>query len=114
MVVLENSPMEGGLVDEAGIRVRDVQGVDTTNFPLTLSAYLDDRLRFDLEYDRKLFEPATIERMAGHLTRVLEGIADDPNRPPAQLPLLGEDERHQALAGWTDPAPAGPQSPFPA
>ncbi|MEA2532832.1 MAG: hypothetical protein QOJ93_643, partial [Actinomycetota bacterium] len=92
MVVFENYPIEGALVDEAGLAVRDVQGVDTTNFPLTLSAYLDDRLRFDLEYDPKLFDPDTAERMAGHLQVLLGGIAADPDRPIAELPLLGEDE----------------------
>ncbi|MEA2589742.1 MAG: hypothetical protein QOH66_2669, partial [Actinomycetota bacterium] len=113
MVVFENYPIEGALVDEAGLAVRDVQGVDTTNFPLTLSASLDDRLRFDLEYDPKLFDPDTAERMVGHLQALLEGIAADPDLPIAELPLLGEDERRRVLVEWNDTALEVPAATFP-
>src|SRR5438552_17917189 len=49
-VVFENYPI-GDTSAEARIQAREIELVDTTNFPLTLSAFLDDRLRFDLGYD---------------------------------------------------------------
>jgi non-ribosomal peptide synthetase component F len=52
------------------------------------------------EYDRDLFDPPTIDRMAGHFHMLLEGIAVDPERPVGELPLLQEVERRQLLTEW--------------
>src|SRR5207248_432089 len=49
-----------------------------------------------------LFDAATIERMAAHLLVLLEGIAADPDRPIAELPLLSEVERQRVLVEWND------------
>ncbi len=71
-------------------------------------------VRFDLEwhiwespvgmqgafvYSVDLFEPATIERMAGHLQVLLEGIVANPDRKLAELPLLTLAEQQQLLMG---------------
>ncbi|MDQ4092560.1 MAG: condensation domain-containing protein, partial [Actinomycetota bacterium] len=74
VVVFENYPLQG-TSDDAGLQVREVYGFDATTFPLTLSAYLDDRLRFDLAYDPALFDADTVERMAERLCMLLTGIA---------------------------------------
>jgi amino acid adenylation domain-containing protein len=50
------------------------------------------------EYDRDLFEDATVARMIEHLCALLEGIAADPNRPFSMLPMLTESERALLLA----------------
>jgi len=55
-----------------------------------------------LEYSTDLFEPATIGRMAAHLTTLLEAIAVDPDRSVWRLPLLTGEERRQMLVGWND------------
>jgi amino acid adenylation domain-containing protein len=55
-----------------------------------------------LEYNADLFDPATINRMAGHFQTLLEGIVADPEAPISQLPLLTEAERHQMLVAWND------------
>jgi non-ribosomal peptide synthetase component F len=71
VVVFENYPIDATALDEAGLQVRELQAVDTTNFPLSLSAYLGDQLCFDLAYDPRLFDGGTIERMAEHLQMLL-------------------------------------------
>ncbi|HEX9314155.1 MAG TPA: amino acid adenylation domain-containing protein, partial [Actinomycetota bacterium] len=101
IVVFENYPIKDTL-GEDGVEVVDVGMLDTTNFPLALSAYLDDRLHFGLAYEPALFDAATIERMAGHLTRVLEVVATDPATPVDQIDILSDAERHQVLVGWND------------
>ncbi|MEU6432669.1 amino acid adenylation domain-containing protein, partial [Microbispora sp. NPDC046973] len=58
-------------------------------------------------YSTALFEGSTIERLAGHLTRLLEAIAQDPNRHLSALPIL-TDVEHQQLTTWnatTQPIP---------
>ncbi|HEY9421637.1 MAG TPA: condensation domain-containing protein, partial [Thermoanaerobaculia bacterium] len=60
----------------------------------------------EVEFNADLFEPATVERMVGHLSNLLEGIAADPGRRLSDLPLLTATERHQTLVEWTDSGPA--------
>ncbi|HEV3048761.1 MAG TPA: amino acid adenylation domain-containing protein, partial [Longimicrobium sp.] len=71
-------------------------------------------LRGGLSYSTDLFERGTIERMLGHLERVLEQVAADADVRFSQLELLGDVEREQVLGAWNQtergysalPAPA--------
>ena len=56
-----------------------------------------------IEYNTDLFEPATIERMAGHYTTLLAGMVTDLEQPIATLPLLTPAERQQMLEEWNTP-----------
>jgi nonribosomal peptide synthetase DhbF len=67
-----------------------------------------------LEYRSDLFEPETIERMAGHLRRLLEGIVSAPESRLSQLPMLTDEERRQLLVEWNDTARGVPQVTLPA
>jgi len=61
-------------------------------------------------YCTDLFEPATIARLEAHYRNLLAAVIADPDRPLWALPLLGDDERHQVLAGWNQtarPYPSG-------
>jgi amino acid adenylation domain-containing protein len=51
-------------------------------------------------YSTELFDPATIDRMIDHWTRLLHGVAADPATPLARLPMLGEAERNQVRRDW--------------
>ncbi|MEM7134559.1 MAG: amino acid adenylation domain-containing protein [Chloroflexota bacterium] len=61
-----------------------------------------------LKYNADLFDKATIKRMIGHFTVLLEGIvAGSPlgaAQPICQLPLLTEAEYHQIVHEWNDTA----------
>ncbi|HEU4886043.1 MAG TPA: amino acid adenylation domain-containing protein, partial [Longimicrobium sp.] len=57
-------------------------------------------LRGGLNYSTDLFERGTIERMLGHLERVLEQVAADADVRLSRLELLGEAERALVLEGW--------------
>ncbi|MCA1682291.1 MAG: AMP-binding protein, partial [Actinobacteria bacterium] len=101
IVVFENYPI-GDTSAETGMHIHDVHVVDTTNFPLTLSAYLDDQLRIQLGYDPTLFDAVTIERMAEHLEMLLNGMVKDPNQPLVEISMLTEAERYRVLVEWND------------
>jgi amino acid adenylation domain-containing protein len=60
-----------------------------------------DGLRLMLEYRTDLFDPATIERMAGHLATLLEAVVEDPSLQVGAAPLLRESERQQLLHDWS-------------
>ncbi len=57
-------------------------------------------LRGELNYSTDLFERSTIERMLGHLERVLEQAAADADARLSRLELLGEAERALVLEAW--------------
>jgi len=56
------------------------------------------------ELSTDLFDPSTIDRLAGHFLNLLAGALEDPLRPLSELPLLTPSERAQ-LAEWNDSGP---------
>ncbi|MDR0703179.1 MAG: condensation domain-containing protein, partial [Azoarcus sp.] len=70
-------------------------------FELTLNCREDETGRVFLRftYAKELFEPATIERMAGHYMAVLHALTEVPEQAIGELNLLSEREREE-LTGW--------------
>ncbi|MGV2831536.1 amino acid adenylation domain-containing protein, partial [Myxosarcina sp. GI1(2024)] len=64
------------------------------------------------EYNTDLFNAATIERMAGHFTNLLEGIVAQPEKRLSDLPLLTEPERQTLLVNWNDTTANYPQDKY--
>ncbi|HTG36419.1 MAG TPA: condensation domain-containing protein, partial [Thermoanaerobaculia bacterium] len=64
---------------------------------LALSEGADQGFAGGLEYDAALFDPAMIERLAGHFQRLLEAVLAAPERAVPELSLLSAGERHQLL-----------------
>ncbi|MFF7245346.1 amino acid adenylation domain-containing protein [Embleya sp. NPDC008237] len=62
-----------------------------------------DQLVADLVWRSVLYDEATIRRVFGHLTTVLDAMIADPDRPVDDLPLLTAVEERR-LAGWNDTA----------
>ncbi|HJT04195.1 MAG TPA: amino acid adenylation domain-containing protein, partial [Pseudonocardiaceae bacterium] len=113
MVVFENYPIDSATVTQAGLRVQHVHARETTNFPLTLQASFGARLGLRLAYDPQLFDTRTIERMAGHLLVLLEGITVGPESPIGGLPVLTTAEEHQLLVEWNDTRRVVPEVTLP-
>ncbi|HVG44168.1 MAG TPA: condensation domain-containing protein, partial [Longimicrobium sp.] len=77
------------------------QGLIFAKFDLTLALEATRRgLRGGLVYSADLFERGTVERMLGHLGRVLEQAAADADVRLSRLELLGEAERSLVLETW--------------
>ncbi|MGH3573502.1 MAG: amino acid adenylation domain-containing protein, partial [Pseudonocardiaceae bacterium] len=100
MLVFENYPFDSASVAEAGLQVREVQALDTTNFPLSLRVHLGDRLGLHLAFDPHLFDAATVTAMAQRLQMLLAAMAADPDQPLSALPWMSAHERHQVLVEW--------------
>ncbi|MFI2612139.1 amino acid adenylation domain-containing protein [Kitasatospora sp. NPDC018619] len=98
IVVFENYPGNGRAAAEHGLAVTGVTAVDTTSYPLDLTAYLDgDRLALQLAYDAALFDGDRVARMAEHLAELLRGMAHGADRTVAELPMLPDRERELLL-----------------
>jgi amino acid adenylation domain-containing protein/non-ribosomal peptide synthase protein (TIGR01720 family) len=81
VVVFENYPVDEAAAAEHGLRVRFVNAVEATNYPLALSAYASDGLRLILGHDPACFDTATADRLLGDLERILVSLTEDPERP---------------------------------
>ncbi|MFI5758926.1 amino acid adenylation domain-containing protein [Streptomyces sp. NPDC051569] len=95
-------------------------GFDTgfTKFDLTLSlrelteaAGGQGGLSGVLEFATDLYDPATAELLATHVTRTLRAVTEDPDLRIDDIALLTGDEEHRLVAEYndtaTDPAPVG-------
>jgi amino acid adenylation domain-containing protein len=73
------------------------------NFDLFLNVIeSDDGLVLDCDYNRDLFDPATVERWLGHLETLLVEMAGDSGRAVSEQPLLSDAERRRILVEWND------------
>jgi amino acid adenylation domain-containing protein len=82
---------------------------EPTKFDLTLYAMEYDRtIRFEAVYALNLFESATMQRILGHFTTLLENIVDHPDSPLSRLRLTRD-----IPLGRNTVAPRIPFNPFP-
>jgi amino acid adenylation domain-containing protein len=91
-----------------GLTVEELP-VDNDIAKFDLSFFFRDagpRLLLTLEYRTALFEHGTIERLAGHLTRLLRAFAARPQRRLSELDLRSDEERRAARTAA--PAPVRP------
>ncbi len=87
-----------------GLQLNRIE-TENTRAKFDLEVYLEERseeLRGTFVYNTDLFDASTIERMAGHYQRILEGVVANPDQKLSELPLLTETERHQLLVMWND------------
>ncbi|MBD2309017.1 amino acid adenylation domain-containing protein [Chroococcidiopsis sp. FACHB-1243] len=100
MFVLENVPTEK--VELSGLTFSFLEiPIATANFDLSLSMRETQQgLLAKFEYNKNLFDAATITRMAGHFQTLLWAIVGDREPSISELPLLTEAERHQLLVEW--------------
>jgi amino acid adenylation domain-containing protein/non-ribosomal peptide synthase protein (TIGR01720 family) len=101
----------GFVVREDGARMRaaglDLESMSlesrVAQFDLTLMMVEADRgMAASLEYNTDLFESDTARRVVGHFRTLLEGIAENPDQPVSDLPMLTASERRQLLADFND------------
>jgi amino acid adenylation domain-containing protein len=102
MFSLQNAPLPSVNLGDLSMRLQDDE-TRTAQFDLTLDLMeRDDSLLCSLEYNTDLFDTETAERMLRHYVRLLESVVSDADCRLSELPMLGEDERHQLLVEWND------------
>jgi len=109
MFILNNAPGEPLRLPGLTLGAHPVE-VNTTKFDLTLSMSEGARgLAGSLHYNTDLFDPPTVERMAGHFRTLLEGVVADPRQRVLNLPLLTAAERRRLVADFNETAREYPQ-----
>nr|MBA2284933.1 amino acid adenylation domain-containing protein [Ktedonobacteraceae bacterium] len=100
LFVFENYPLNISLQELEGLVVENAVQNEQTNYPLSLIVLPDVGMLLKLGYDARLFEEATIQRMLEHYQTILWGMAEQPELPLGQLPLLSEEEYQRIVYTW--------------
>ncbi|HEX8146261.1 MAG TPA: condensation domain-containing protein, partial [Pyrinomonadaceae bacterium] len=105
---LQNSPRE--TLELPGLAMSaETLKTELSKFDLTLGvAETESGLGVTLEYRTDLFDVAAVERMAGHFTTLLKGIAARPEERISSLPMLADAERRRLLVEFNDTRTAYP------
>ena len=102
MFILHNSDGVSQVSKVSGNRELET---GTSKFDLTLILSENAKgLDGLIEYSSDLFEAATIRRLAGYYSRLLEAGVANPNQSISELPMLPDAERRQLLADWNNTA----------
>ncbi|HHO68226.1 MAG TPA: amino acid adenylation domain-containing protein, partial [Gammaproteobacteria bacterium] len=104
MFALQNTPDVPTRLGDNTLGLEEVDN-GTSLFDITFNLYESrDGIHGYIEYRRDLFEPETVQRLAGHYLTLLEGMVADPRRRISQLTLLTAAERDRILHTWNDTA----------
>ncbi|AWK70857.1 non-ribosomal peptide synthetase [Rhodococcus oxybenzonivorans] len=101
LTVFESYPVDTEALAEVtsidGLTVLGVSGEEATHYPLTLTVFADDGLRFTLRYRADVFDETYVTALRTRLLRVLSALVADPAAPIGRIEILDPDE-HAALA----------------
>ncbi len=101
LFAMQNMPLSSP--DMAGVKQRFLTATHVTSkWDLTLFVVEGDRFQCSLEFATDLFDVTTIERLASHLTTLLEGIVADPDCQIGDLSLLSAMEYEQLIVSWNE------------
>jgi amino acid adenylation domain-containing protein len=97
MFVTQNAPMPA--VSAPGLEMTPLDWVsEVAKFDLIL--YIEPAaggFRAVMEFNRDLYDEATVGRMLGHYQTLLEGAVAEPDRSVGALPMLSDEEQRQLL-----------------
>ncbi|MFE7813011.1 non-ribosomal peptide synthase/polyketide synthase [Streptomyces sp. NPDC057433] len=107
LLVFENYPVGDATAGAHGVRIRDLDAREATNYPLTVVISPGDELSVELGYDPRYFEESTADALAGRLLHALTALAGSGDPAPLHaVDVLPPGERDRLLHG-----PARPQLP---
>ncbi len=116
LLALQNAPLRALALP--GLALSGVELASRTakfELSLLLAEQEDGGVSGVVEYDADLLPRPAVERLAGHLRRLLEAAAADPEARVAELPMLSGEERRQVVSDWSGAArrpEPGPALPF--
>ena len=97
-----------------GLEVAQMQwAMPSAQFDLSLDCVEHPQgLSASLIYSTDLFDAPRVKRMAAHWQNLLRAILDAPAQRMGELPMLHDQERAKAIAGWNATARDFPGTPY--
>ena len=102
LVIVQNTPVDPGLLGRGPLGIEAARVYDQTNYPLTMVAVPGPCLTLRAGYDARRFDGAAVTRMLGHFRRLLEEMAEAPDRRVAELSMLSATEHELLLGRWSE------------
>ncbi|WP_405858823.1 amino acid adenylation domain-containing protein [Streptomyces sp. NBC_00090] len=105
---LHDEAFNGAVEGDEDIRtLQEMWGVAHTDLTLYMRRHDDGTMFASLEFATALYDPATVELLAGRFQRLLAAVAADPELLLGEVDLLPADERERLTSTWAK-APAEP------
>ena len=110
ILIFENYPVAESLAASGhSVSVADVTAFEPNNYPMTFVVTPGESIGLKVMFDAGRFDRATIDRTLGHITTILNAIADSPDSRIGALPIVTTAER-ALIDAWNEtakPVPAG-------
>ncbi|AFQ15020.1 non-ribosomal peptide synthase/polyketide synthase [Bacillus thuringiensis] len=100
LYVFENYPVKEE--SSENLEIGELEGVEQTHYPLGLAVVPGIQLSLKLMYDRSKFNRVTIERMLGHLHKVLMQMLKNIDQNLSELVYITEAEQRKLLEEWNN------------
>ncbi|MFC0210897.1 amino acid adenylation domain-containing protein [Paenibacillus chartarius] len=105
IMVFENFPVEQrmeqlGSAEPAGFAISDVDIVEQTNYDFNLMVIPGEDIEIRLEYNASVYDRAMMEKIQGHLVRIMEQVAVNPDIRVDELELLTAEEQAQIATAF--------------
>ncbi|MFG0217184.1 amino acid adenylation domain-containing protein, partial [Brevibacillus porteri] len=108
IMVFENYLVEDQVEQVAGeevsFSITDVESIEQTNYDFNLIVLPGNSLQISFGYNASAFERESVEQIQGHLVRLLEQVAENPEMRIRELDIVTELERAQIVRVWGDTA----------
>lgn len=113
IVIFENYPMDDAAAQAGGpFTASGFEVFEQTNLPITLMTAPAELLPLRIAYDESRFSQPDVQRLLGHVGRLLATVLDNPDRSVGSWPMIEGHEadrllhtRHQAAPLAIDDAP---------
>ncbi|MFC4547220.1 non-ribosomal peptide synthetase [Paenactinomyces guangxiensis] len=101
MFSLQNASTGVRQLDEISVKPLEFTMNQTAKFDLSLTMIeTENGLKGVFEYSTDLFDSTTMERMAAHMSTLLQSIAQQPRQNISVLPIMHDEEKKQLLTEW--------------
>jgi amino acid adenylation domain-containing protein len=83
----------------------------TSRFDMSWNVFEQpDGLELHIEFNTRLFDPATIDQLIAHYEHVLRAVTTDPEQNLSRLPVMTEEEVQAVVHGWNGPRREVPET----
>ncbi|TDF92725.1 non-ribosomal peptide synthetase [Paenibacillus piri] len=114
LLAFENFPLDrelenGQLEQRLGFSVQVAGALEQTNYDFNLIAFPGDRWTVKMMYNASVYERQWIEKVAGHLTRMMHAAVRKPETEISRANFISEEEQAQLLDTFNDTEADYPQ-----
>ncbi|MBI5804931.1 amino acid adenylation domain-containing protein [candidate division TA06 bacterium] len=107
ILVFENYPLDRSIKElnlgkEIGFRITGVSAQERTHYKLTVIVFPGPLMTVKLVYDRSAVGEDFIQKIGGHLDKVLEAVHADQEMPVDLVDMLTDDEKDRVLNLYND------------